>query len=326
LPAHWLSPAEEGPGSRQRLWPRRLTFWTFLAQVLCPASSCRAAVRQAQVQASLEGRARPSSHTSPYCQARARLPLELLEEFLHNISATLQQRVQSASLWCGLSVKVLDGSTYNLPDTPANQAAYPQSADQKPGCGFPLVRLVRFQVVEKGFRTQWITLVTTLLDAEKYSANQLARLYRRRWQAELSLRQIKTALQMESLSTLTPAMAQRELLMHLLAYQLIRGLMQEAALSAGMELERMSFVGAVDAGRAFGQAMLRARSQRQRRRLYAQLLEILATDPVPERPGRREPRALKRRPKRYPRLNCPRAQFRDPPRRHRRADREKSKA
>lgn len=439
LPAHWLSPAQEGLGSRQRLWPRRLTFWTFLAQVLCPGSSCRAAVRQAQVQAALEGRAQPASDTSPYCQARARLPLELLEQMLRKVGQQLQQRVACSCQWCGLRVKVLDGSTYNLPDTPENQAAFPQSPDQQRGCGFPLVRLVvlfclasgalvswaigqygqselallaplwdylqagevlladrhfgsyrvlarvlerrahavcrlhasrksgvpkkrgafdvqvvwerpsavgagftlaqwlglpatlrvrlvRFQVVEKGFRAQWITLVTTLLDGQKYPAAELARLYRRRWQVELSLRQIKTALQMESLSTRTPAMAQRELLMHLLAYQLIRGLMQEAALVAGVELERLSFVGAVDAARAFGEAMLRAHSQRQRRWLYAELLDILASDPVPDRPGRREPRALKRRPKRFPRLNCPRERFRDPPRRPRRSTRKKSKA
>ena len=439
LPAHWLSPAQEGAGSRQRLWPRRLTFWTFLAQLLCPGSSCRAAVRQAQVQAVLEGRKPPASGTSAYCQARACLPVELLEQILRNVGQQLQQRVAQCCQWCGLRVKVLDGSTYNLPDTPENQRAFPQSLDQKPGCGFPLVRLVvlfclasgalvswaigqysqselallaplweclhagevlladrhfgtyrvlalvldrrahavcrlhasrksgvpkrrgpfdvqalwerpvevgagftlkewlglpatltvrlvRFQIVEKGFRPRWITLVTTLLDLQKYPAAELARLYRRRWQVELSLRQIKTALQMETLSTRTPAMAERELLMHLLAYQLIRGLMQEAALTAGVALERMSFVGAVDAARAFGEALLRARSQRQRRRLYAQLLDILASDPVPERPGRREPRALKRRPKRYPRLNCARARFCDPPRRLRRINRKKSRA
>jgi len=428
LPAHWLSPREEGPCSRQRDWPLRLTFWTFLAQVLSPGSSCRSAIRQAQAQARLEQRPGPSSKTSPYCQARARLPLDLLQEMLHKVGQSLQQRVPRLSLWCGRTVKVLDGSTYNLPDTPENQAAFPQSTDQEPGCGFPLVRLVvvfclasgavvswafgpylqselallaslweslqagevlladrhfgcyrvlaqvldrqadavcrlhasrksgvpkkrgafdvqtlwtrpkevgagftleqwlqlpasltvrlvRFHVVEKGFRAQWITVVTTLLDAQQYPPAELARLYRRRWQVELSLRQIKTALQMESLSTRSPEMAERELLMHLFAYQLIRGLMQEAALAAGMPLERISFVGAVDAARHFGEVILRAKSQRQRRRLYAELLEILAADAVPDRPGRREPRALKRRPKRFPRLNCPRALFRDPPRR-----------
>src|SRR6266704_2056700 len=91
LPRHWLSPAEEGPGSRQRHWPRRLTFWTFLAQVLSPGSSCRAAVRQAQAHARLEDRPVPADEDSAYCQARARLPLEFLHEAIQRVGCCLQQ-------------------------------------------------------------------------------------------------------------------------------------------------------------------------------------------------------------------------------------------
>src|SRR6266699_5291421 len=116
LPRHWLSPAEEGPGSRQRHWPRRLTFWTFLAQVLSPGSSCRAAVRQAQAQARLENRPLPDDDTSAYCQARQRWPLELLWEFIGRIADTLEQRVPQAARWCGRVVKLIDGTTLTAQD------------------------------------------------------------------------------------------------------------------------------------------------------------------------------------------------------------------
>ena len=117
------------------------------------------------------------------------------------------------------------------------------------------VRLVRVRVAEKGFRTRTVTLVTTLLDAEKYPPSALAALYRRRWQVELSFQQIKTALGMDQLAVRTPAMIQRTLAMHLLGYQLIRTLMQEAARTWDVPLERISFQGAVDAARHFSEAL-----------------------------------------------------------------------
>lgn len=434
LPSHTLCPTEEGPCSRQRQWPLRLTFWTFLAQVLSPGSACRAAVRQAQAQARLEGRPVPADEDSAYCQARLRLPQEFLPECVQRVGRVLEQGVSQAQRWCGHRVKVLDATTLTAEDTPANQAVFPQHPDQAPGCGFPLlrlaglfclasgallgwttgdywqsemalaaslwellapgevlladryygcyrvlalvrargadavcrlhgsraadfrrgqrlgpmdrqitwtrprqlpaglnlqqwlafpatltVRLVRVRVEEKGFRTRTVTLVTTLLDPQKYPVSALAALYRRRWQVELSFRQIKTALSMEHLAVRSPEMIARSLAMHLLAYQLIRGLMQEAAQSWDVPLERISFQGAVDAARPFGEALLRARTKGQRTGLLAELRRILAADAVPERPGRWEPRALKRRPKRYPRLNCPRRQYREQPQRNRRA-------
>lgn len=172
------------------------------------------------------------------------------------------------------------------------------------------MRLARVRVEGKGFRTRVVTLVTTLLDAEKYPPGALAALYRRRWQVELSFRQLKTALGLEHLAVRTPAMIQRALAMHLLAYQLIRALMQEAAQTWDVPLERISFQGAVDAARHFGEALLRARTQRQRTELLIELRRILAADGVPERPGRSEPRRLKRRPKRFGRLKRPRKWYR----------------
>jgi hypothetical protein len=188
------------------------------------------------------------------------------------------------------------------------------------------VRLVRVRVEEKGFRTRVVTLVTTLLDAQKYPPHALAALYRRRWQVELSFRQIKIALGMEHLAVRTPKMIQRSLAMHLLAYQLIRALMQAAAQTWDVPLERISFKGAVDAARHFGEALLRTRTKRQRTQLLAELLRILAADAVPERPDRIEPRLLKRRPKRFGRLERPRQWYRRQAARGRRVQtRKKSK-
>lgn len=425
LPHPWLCPPKQGPCSRHRQWSLRLTFWTFLAQVFSPGSACRAAVRQAQAHARLEGRPVPADEDSAYCQARRRLPLELLHDGVHQVGRRLEQGLLPVQRWCGRVVKVLDATTCTAEDTPANQRAFPQHPDQASGCGFPLLRLVglfclasgavlgwatgnywqseitlaaslwqwlapgevlladryygsyrvlalvglrgadavcrlhasrnadfrrgqplgprdrlftwtrpkevpagmsrkewlafpalltvrvvRVQIQEKGFRTRRVTLVTTLLDPQKYPPSALAALYRRRWQVELTFRQIKTALSMEHLAVRSPEMLARSLAMHWLAYQLIRTLMQDAALSWQVPLERVSFQGALDGARHFGEALLRARSRRRRNELLAELLRILAADAVPERPGRLEPRLLKRRPKRFGRLEHPRSHYR----------------
>src|SRR6266446_5583235 len=111
LPAHTLCPTKTGPCSRQRRWPLGLTFWTFLAQVLSPGSSCRAAVRQAQAHARLEDRPVPADEDSAYCQARVRLPLEFLHEAIQRVGCCLQQGLSEAQRWCGHGVKVLDATT-----------------------------------------------------------------------------------------------------------------------------------------------------------------------------------------------------------------------
>ena len=94
--------------------------------------------------------------------------------------------------------------------------------------------------------------------------------------------------------------------------------MGQAAREHDVELERISFKGTLDAVRHFSHALSQARSRRQRTRLWAALLRILAADRVPERPGRREPRAVKRRKNKCRRLNRPRHRFRDYPKRHQR--------
>ena len=428
IPRWRLAQQEQKEHSRDRCWNLRLVFWTFLWQVSQPGASCREAIDQAQALCRRLGRRRPSNKNSPYCQARAALPLERLDAIAEAIVTEAQAGLSPKDLWCGHRIRVADATTLTLPDTPANQAAYPQQSSQQPGCGFPLlrllglfclatgmfiawttghwrqselallqlmwehlrpgdvllgdrlfsawavlaqclrggihgvfrlhgarkadfrqgkrlgrydrlvqwrkpaacppyltaeqwqalpneltVRLVCCQVEIRGWRTRRVMLVTTLLDPKRYPLEQLSQLYQRRWRMELSLRDLKTTLQMEQLSCKTPANVQRELRMHLLVHNLVRRLMLEAARRHRVPLERVSFAGALAAARQFSETLLQVNTQRQRRQLMEDLYQVLATDLVPERPGRREPRAVKRRPKPYPLLTCHRHHYREIP-------------
>jgi hypothetical protein len=173
------------------------------------------------------------------------------------------------------------------------------------------LRLVRCQMNIPGFRTRQVILVTTLLDSKKYSSEALGQLYYRRWAMELSLRSLKTILQMEHLSCKTPSNIEREIPMHFLVHNLVRALMLQAARTYRVPLERISFAGSLAAARRFGEALLQVRSERKRRLLRDELFRVIAQDLVPHRPGRREPRAVKRRPKPYPRLMSHRCKFKE---------------
>jgi hypothetical protein len=422
LPGGLLSQADAGPNSRQRVFSLRITFWTFLWQTLNPGSACRNAVGKVMAWFALLGRPALSPDDSPYCQARRRLPIDTLERALRASAQAAEQR--AAQLWTfhGKEVLVGDGTTSDAPDTRANQRAYPQSARQQPGCGFPLVkwvalfslrsgallavargnkhtaelrlfrqlwdqlkagmifladrgfcdyvtlaglwqrqvdavlrlhgsrphdfrqgqrlgrydrsvtwpkplrqahsaskklwrrlpdqlplRLIRYPVSVPGFRPRNLILVTTLLDPVTYPASQLAALYLRRWRVELFLREIKTTLQMDHLRCKTPAMLYRELLMHLIGYNLVRCLMVEAASLYNLDVERISFKGTVDTLRHFSQVIAQARSRSQQVQLTNNLLRALASDPLPDRPHRFEPRSQKRRRKAYPNMTKPRS-------------------
>ncbi len=180
------------------------------------------------------------------------------------------------------------------------------------------VRIIRVRVQEKGFRSRQLWISTTLLDPIAYPAEQIAHLYRRRWDMELCFRDLKTTMGMEELRCRTPAMAHKELLAFLVAHNFMRCLIAQAASAHQVCRTRISFKGAVDAARSFHQAMRLARSRQQARRLHLRLLEILAKDLVPLRPGRYEPRAVKRRPKPYCRLTKPRRIYRETPHRGKR--------
>jgi hypothetical protein len=178
------------------------------------------------------------------------------------------------------------------------------------------VRILRFDALIRR-RKKRITLVTTLLDPVAYPAHELIGLYARRWHLELALRHLKTTLGMELLRCQTPDMAEKELLAYLVAYNMIRCLMAQAVAQAGVEMDRLSFKGTVDAVRQFTPAIHKARSKAQRQQLCDELLRTIARDLVPLRPHRQEPRAVKRRPKAYPLLNKPRHQFKEIPHRSR---------
>jgi hypothetical protein len=424
---HWrLSQQDEGAHSRNRRWNLRLVFWTFLWQVAQAGTPCREAIRQAQARCKTAGHPSPPDPDSPYCQARGNLPLERLQEIHESLSAEALEGLATKDLWCGHHVVVVDGSSVTAPDSPANQKTFPQQSVQKPGCGFPILRLagllslatgmltawatgpwsahevgllqtlwdflrpgevlladrgfanwgllaqcmrrnlhavfrgkgvrrsdfrqgkrlsrnerlvqwhkpstpaktvtaqewallpkgltlrlVRCRLNIAGFRTRQITLVTTLLDRLQYPPEAFAQLYFRRWAMELSLRNLKTTLQMEHLSCKNPENLEREIRMHFLIHNLVRRLMLEAARRHRVPLERVSFAGSLASARRYGEALLQARSRRQRQKLVDEMLRILAADLVPDRPGRREPRAVKRRPKPYPLLTRHRHKFRE---------------
>ena len=373
-----------------------------------------------------------SPDTAAYCKARARLGQEDLDRASAQVVESIQASSKAERLWHGRRVKVVDGTGLSMPDTPENQALYPQSKGQKPGCGFPMMKLValfglgtgvmlsfakgaktlseralfrtlwnllgpgdvvladrgfcdyasvfllaqrgvdcvmrnhhrrktgvsqlerfgkgdrliqwhqsgvrprwldpdawrampdrltlreiRFRVEIPGFRTESVTVVSTLLDPEAFPKDAFVELYRRRWLAELFLRDIKTTLGMDILRCKTPGMIHKELTMHCIAYNLIRALMLEAATQHGVPLDRLSFKGTVATVRQWAPVMAAARlGPAKRRRILNALLEYIARDRLPHRPNRTEPRAVKRRPKNYQRLTKPRRLFKESPHRN----------
>lgn len=168
------------------------------------------------------------------------------------------------------------------------------------------VRVVRYSLAKKGFRTQSVTIITTLLDPSILDSD-LADLYFRRWSIELRFREIKISLQMDVLRCLSPRMIERELRMHFIAFNLVRCVMQKAALTHDVDLNRVSFKGALDTLRQFANAASGAEDKpRTISALVEEMLRAIAKDLIPDRPGRTEPRARKRRPKNYRLLTKPR--------------------
>jgi hypothetical protein len=158
------------------------------------------------------------------------------------------------------------------------------------------VRELRFRVEQPGFRVNQIVLVTTMLDATAYTKEELADLYLQRWNVELDLRSIKDVLQMEILRCKSPEMVEKEIWMHLLAYNLIRGVMAQAAEAHQKQPRLLSFKGTLQTITAFQEA-LRWAAPADRELLLQAMLRAIAHQQVGDRFGRAEPRANKRRPK-----------------------------
>jgi len=345
----------------------------------------------------------------------------LLSILAKRIGRKLSNNTDSQALWLGRRVKVVDGSSASMPDTRANQAVYPQPANQKPGCGFPVlsfvavfclgsgallalafgkwsasdfslfyfvrnafvfgdimlgdrafcsyaelallrgkgvdtvarlhqarsadfrrgtilgrldhrvtwtrpkrcppglrrsdyrllppelpIRELRYSVHAKGFRTTSVTLATTLLDAEKYSAQSLAELYFARWDVELNYQHIKTTMKMDILGGRTPEMVRKEIWAHMLAYNLVRSVMRDAAAIDATPVRRLSFKGVMQYFESVREVNSRCGPPGQ---VLQWLVEFAATQKVPYRPWRYEPRVRKRRPKKPPLMMKPRSQL-----------------
>src|SRR5262245_23378636 len=176
---------------------------------------------------------------------------------------------------------------------------------------FITVRETRIRVLQPGFRTRSLVVVTTLLDPEQATKEDLATLYRARWHVELDLRSIKSAMQMRELRCKTPELVRKEVWAHILAYNLIRTVMAQAASKHDIEPRSISFTGAMQTLEAF-QPLLEfgaGRDAAGRLRLYHDLLDAVATHRVGDRPDRYEPRLKKRRRNNYDWLTEPRAEM-----------------
>ena len=344
------------PPHRERLFPPTETLSMFLAQALNADRSCQKAVNNTAMHRLASGLPPCSTHTGAYCRARERLPTPMVRTLVRATGQRVVAHAPRAWHWRNRPVRLVDGTTVTMPDTPANQAAYPQSHNQKPGLGFPLCRMVGlvclgsgallnaaispyqgkgngeqsllrsmldtlasddvlvgdafyatyfllcalrergidavfeqhgsrqrmtdfrrgqrlgqrdhlivFQkpVIKPGWmthadyeqapealtvrelRTGGKTLVTTLLCPKQTSKADLKSLYRDRWHVELDLRNIKTTLGMERLSCMHPNMAVKEIWVYLLAYNLIRVMMAEAAQHTHRLPRQLSFKHAV---------------------------------------------------------------------------------
>jgi Transposase DDE domain len=173
------------------------------------------------------------------------------------------------------------------------------------------VREVRFRVEQPGFRTRSVIVVTTLLDPAQATKEDLASLYRARWNNELDLRSIKVTLQMDVLRCKAPGLVRKEIWAHALAYNLIRTVMAQAAAGEGVPPRSISFKATLQVLEAF-RPLIADRAHRgagHRAAVYEPLLRAIAVHRVADRPDRFEPRMAKRRPKRYDRLTRPRAEI-----------------
>jgi len=171
------------------------------------------------------------------------------------------------------------------------------------------VREISYYIIIPGFRTQQVSLITTLLDTKIYSPLEIMQLYGFRWEVEVNLKHLKTNLGMDVLRCKTPQMVRKELYVYLLAYNLIRALMWSAGTTYGTPPLRLSLQGTRQHLSNFIPELL-ANCFTGRNQIYRTLLKVIVHKTIPSRPGRSEPRVRKRRPKSYPLMQQPRHQLR----------------
>ena len=168
-----------------------------------------------------------------------------------------------------------------------------------------LLRQIKVDVEQSGFRVKSFYIITTLLDPLIYSAKDITELYYRRWSVELFFRDLKTTTKMDILRCKSPSMIRKELLMYFIAYNAIRHLIYETAHVYEKDPMRLSYKGALQALRQaevyFNRSVL---CPSEILRIRENLHDSIGTTIIPFRPGRSEPRCLKRRPKPYQLLTC----------------------
>lgn len=168
------------------------------------------------------------------------------------------------------------------------------------------VRELHFSIREAGQRTKNVTVVTTLLDSKAYPKAKVAQLYGLRWQVEVNLDHVKTTLKMEMLQAQSPEMVRKEIYVHLMAYNLLRYLMWQAAKEKGADSLRLSVQGARQSFNQYRDLLADAGKLRCDR-YRSLLLDMVSKTILPLRPDRHEPRKRKRRPKAFPLMSEPRA-------------------
>ena len=405
------------PEHRERRFPPTETTSMFLTQVLSADRSCRKIVDTVATQRLLANLPLCSTHTGAYCRARARLPTTMLTKLSGQVGQMITQRAPVAWRWRNRRVRLVDGTTVSMPDTPANQAAYPQPGSQRFGLGFPQCRIVGLLCLASGgvlaaatsacrgkgsdeqtllrsifdtlqpndvlladafygtyfllcalrargcdglfaqhgarsrstdFRCgqrlgerdhvielqkpkkkpDWMSLeqyaqapatlrvrelraggkllLTTLLCSKRTSKADLKMLYTQRWNIELDLRNIKATLNMGQLSCKTPEMVVKEIWAYLLAYNLIRLLMTQAALLVNRAPRTLSFKHTVQMWSAWRNCGSDDDDEEEEDDKLTGFLLLISQQEVGNRSGRIEPRVVKRRPKPYPLLTQPR--------------------
>jgi len=171
---------------------------------------------------------------------------------------------------------------------------------------FIMIREIKIRVANRGFRTREIIVHTSLWDDIDYAKEDIAALFRRRWQAELNLRSLKTIMQMEHLRCKKPHRVRNEIHAHMLAYNLIRGVMAEAAIEGDMQPWQISFKSTLTTVSDMLPVLgLISNADELCDVLYRCCLQHV----VGNRPDRYEPRMLKRRPKKYKLMQKPRRQY-----------------
>lgn len=324
------------PAHRERLFPPTETLAMFMAQALSADGSCRQAVDDAAVKRLVAGLPRCISKTPAYCKARTRLPQPMISTLACRTGALVVSGVADGWLWRGRRVLLTDGTTLTLADTEEHQDAYSPAGQSTPGLGVPedapggaavpgqrrLARCRRGTLRGQGQRPA--DAVSRLarqprrrrraarrrLLPYRFPARRAAppgrRRYWRRWHVELDLRNIKATLGMETLRCRRPEMARKELWVYLLAYNLIRLLMAQAALLADQVPRQLSFKHTVQVWLSWHQ---RGGGSNDGVVMHGLLL-LIAEPRVGLRPGRIEPRQRKRRHNTYPLMTKPRSEAR----------------